>query len=64
MGTLFVYFTQDGNPDHATLRVNGKKVPDTDLWELWELYSVLTELGAHVVKMDSPDGLIIHIINY
>lgn len=64
MNTLFMYFTAEEKPDHGSLRINGKKVPDTDLWELWELYETLTALGAHPIKTTTPTGHILHIIEY
>lgn len=64
MNLLFMYFTADGNPDHAALRIDGKKVPDTDLWELWDMYELLMALGARPIKSTTPTGYILHMIQY
>lgn len=64
MNVLFMYFTADGNPDHAALRIDGKKVSDTDLWELWDMYELLMALGAHPIKTTTPTGYILHMIQY
>lgn len=64
MNVLFMYFTAEGNPDHAALRINGKKLPDADLWELWDLYELLTALGARPIVTDTPNGYTLHMIQY
>lgn len=64
MNTLFIYFDSEGNPIKATLRVNDRKVPDTDLWELWDLYQLLLTLGAHPVRLTAADGNPLHMVTY
>ena len=64
MNALFVYFDSEGNPIKATLRVNDRKVPDTDLWELWDFYQLLLAMGAHPIRLTAMDGNPLHMVTY
>lgn len=61
MNTLFLFFNNDGTIRTAALRQELKKVPDFDVWEGWEMYQVLTELGYEPIVTESPNGPI-HMI--
>jgi len=64
MKTLFIHFNNDGTIKSGNIRVNGKKVPDMALWEVFEFYQILIALGYSPLEMDSPEDGYIHIISY
>lgn len=63
MNTLFLHFNHNGTIRTGAIRVNGKKVPDMEIWEIWEMYQLLVTLGAHVIELSDPHGYC-HMITY
>lgn len=65
MKILFVYFDQTGAMCDASLRtLEGDKLKDMELWELFELHDVLITLGYQPISMTGPSGKPVHIITY
>ena len=64
MNTLFLFFNADGTIKTGSIRVDGKKVPDMTIWEVWDFYQILVDLGCKPMIMKGADGNPVHIINY
>ena len=63
MKTLFLFFNADGTIKTGAIRVDGKKVPDMAIWEVWEFYQILVNLGYKPIITDGPSGPV-HMIIY
>ena len=64
MNALFLHFNEDGTIRAASVRINGAKVPDIEIWEVFELYNTLCAMGYRPIKMTYRDGTPVHMINY
>ena len=63
MKTLFLFFNDDGTIRSGAIRVDGKKIPDMAIWEVWEFYQILVTLGHKPIISNGPNGLV-HMITY
>jgi hypothetical protein len=63
MKTLFLFFNADGTIKTGAIRVDGKKIPDMAIWEVWEFYQILVDRGYKPIIVNGPNGPV-HMIIY
>ena len=61
---IIITFNPDATIYAASLRVNGRKVPDTDIDEIWSMYQILIDLGYTPAELPRADGRYMHIFQY
>ena len=63
MKILFLHFNHDGTIKTGSIRADGEKVPDMPIWEIWEFYQILVNLGYKPIITDGLNGPV-HMIIY